>query len=61
VVLGEQPPQILHVRIEAFLTQGTLVNLESTRPDVYAYLQNRRADAIQIAPWIEVHHDIQEE
>jgi hypothetical protein len=61
VVLGEQPPETLYLSIEALLTQGTFVNLESIRPDVFAYLQDRRAEAIQIAPWIEVHHDTKEE
>jgi len=57
VVLGEQPPANLHQRIEALLTQGTLVNLQSTRPDVITWLQKRRGQAAKIAPWVEGHYD----
>lgn len=60
VVLGEKPPDVLHARIEALLTKGTLVSL-SNRPDVLAYLQNRRAQATRIAPWVEGHYDHSEE
>ena len=60
VVLGERPPDALHVQIETFLTQGTLVSL-SNRPDVLQYLQHRRAQATMLAPWVEVHYDLQEE
>jgi hypothetical protein len=60
VVLGERPPDALHVQMEALLTQGTLVSL-SHRPDVLQYLQRRREQAAMIAPWVEVHYDHQEE
>lgn len=61
VVLGETPPDALHVQIEALLTRGILVNLASLNPDVFSYLQARRVQATQLAPWIELHHDTQEE
>jgi len=61
VVLGEKPAADLQQRIEALLAQGTLVNLYSLRPDVIADLQERRARASTIAPWVEIHHDIPEE
>jgi hypothetical protein len=58
VVVGERPPESLHQRIEALLTQGTLVTL---RPDVLGYLQARRVQASQLAPWVERHLDIPDE
>ena len=58
VVLGERPNDALSQRIEALLTNGTLVTL---RPDVLAYLQSRRAQATQIAPWVERHLDVPDE
>ena len=58
VVLGERPNNQLRQRIEALLTNGTLVTL---RPDVLAYLQSRRAQATQIAPWVERHLDVPDE
>ena len=61
VVLGEQPTPELHQRIEALLTQGTLVNLQNIRPDVLSHLQNRRAQAARIAPWVEGHYRPSEE
>jgi hypothetical protein len=60
VVVGEQPPEALHVQMEALLTQGTLVSL-STRPDVLEYLHQRRVQATTLAPWVEAHYDHQEE
>src|SRR5947208_14180610 len=58
VVLGERPSDQLHQRIEALLTNGTLVTL---RPDVLDYLQSRRAQATQIGPWVERHLDVPDE
>ena len=58
VVVGERPPESLHLRIEALLSHGTIVNL---RPDVLQFLQARRAQASHIAPWVEVHYDHPEE
>jgi hypothetical protein len=58
VVIGEQPPSELHLRIEAALTNGTLVSL---RKDVMDYLLDRRAEATQFGPWIEVHYHNPEE
>jgi hypothetical protein len=58
VVLGEKPDDQLHQRMEALLTNGTLVTL---RPDVLDYLQSRRAQASQIAPWVERHLDVPDE
>jgi hypothetical protein len=60
VVLGEQPPEALHVQMEALLTQGTLVSL-STRADVLESLHQRRVQATTLAPWVEAHYDHQEE
>ena len=54
VVLGEQPPEELHQRIEAKLTTGTLVSLSE---DALDYLLERRARAIQLGPWVEGHYD----
>ncbi len=61
IVLGETPPEPLHLRIEAALTHGTLVNLRSTRPDVISYLSDRRARIAPLAPWIEQHYHTDEE
>ncbi len=58
VVLGEKPPASLHLRIEALLTTGELV---SVREDVLRYLQQRRAQATKIAPWVEGHYRSEEE
>ncbi len=61
VVLGETPDDKLHQRIEALLSKGTIVNLQHERPDVIDYLQSRRVQAIQIAPWVEGHYHTTEE
>jgi hypothetical protein len=53
VVLGEKPPDELHVRIEAELTNGVLVTI---REDALNYLQDRRAQAILLGPWVEAHY-----
>src|SRR5712692_11568985 len=58
VVLGERPRNDLHLRIEALLTNGTLVTLRS---DVLDYLQDRRAQVTQLAPWVERHVDVPDE
>jgi hypothetical protein len=58
IVVGEKPTDTLHVAIEAQLTNGVLVNLQE---DVLLYLQGRRIEAIQIAPWVERHYQIPEE
>lgn len=52
VVLGEKPPREFHIRIEAELTNGTLVTL---RDDALRYLQERRARATLLGPWVERH------
>ncbi len=54
VVIGDKPPESIHVAIEAQLTNGVLVSLGE---DVLAYLQDRRARAIQLGPWVEGHYD----
>jgi hypothetical protein len=61
VVIGEKPSDTLHVRIEAFLSHGTLTNLTSARPDVIAYLQGRRLQASQLGPWVEFHYGTPDE
>jgi len=58
VVIGERPPESLHVAIEAQLTNGTLTTLDQ---DVLDYLQDRRARAIQLGPWVEGHYKNPEE
>ncbi len=58
VVLGEKPPDKLHVRIEALLTNGVLVTIPE---DALAYLQDRRAEATLLGPWVEIHYEHPEE
>jgi hypothetical protein len=58
VVVGEKPPESIHVAIEAQLTNGTLVTLDA---DVLTYLMKRRSEAIQFGPWVEAHYDNVEE
>jgi len=58
VVLGERPPPELHIRIEAELTNGTLVTL---RDDAIRYLQERRARATLLGPWVERHYHLPKE
>ena len=58
VVIGEKPPESLHVEIEARLTNGTLVTLDK---DVLTYLMERRNEAIQFGPWVEAHYQLGEE
>lgn len=55
VVLGEKPPEEFHIRIEAELTNGTLVTL---RDDAIRYLQERRARATLLGPWVERHYHL---
>ena len=58
VVLGEKPPDKLHVRIEAELTKGVLVTIGE---DALNFLQDRRAQAILLGPWVEIHYQHSEE
>ena len=58
VVIGDQPPQGLHLRIEAALTSGVLVSL---RQDALDYLLERRARATLLGPWVEGHYPNPEE
>ena len=58
VVVGEKPPDSVHVTIEARLTNGTLTTLDA---DVLTYLMGRRSEAIQLGPWVELHYDNPEE
>ena len=53
VVLGEKPSEEFHIRIQAELTNGVLVTLGD---DYLRYLQDRRAKAIQLGPWVERHY-----
>jgi hypothetical protein len=53
VVIGDKPPDNLHVAIEAQLTNGTLATLDA---DVLSYLMKRRKKAIQLGPWVEGHY-----
>jgi hypothetical protein len=58
VVIGERPPDNIHVALEAQLTNGTLVTLDA---EVLTYLLNRRSEAIQLGPWVERHYHISED
>lgn len=58
VVIGEKPPDSLHVAIEAQLTNGTLVTPDA---DVLSYLMKRRSKAIQLGPWVEGHYRHEED
>lgn len=58
VVLGEKPPEELHIRIESELTNGTLVTL---RDDALRYLRERRARATLLGPWVERHYHLPKE
>jgi hypothetical protein len=58
VVLGEKPPDKLHVQIEAELSKGVLVTLSE---DALNFLQDRRAQASQLGPWVEIHYQHPEE
>jgi len=53
VVLGEKPPDSLHIALEALLTNGVLVSLPE---DQLHYLQDRRAEATQLGSWVEAHY-----
>ena len=59
VVLGEKPPDALHVRIEAELTNGGV--LVSVREDVLRFLRNRREEASELGSWVEGHYEHPEE
>jgi len=58
VVVGDRPPDSIHVAIEAQLTNGTLITLDA---DMLVYLMERRNEAIQFGPWVEGHYDTSEE
>jgi hypothetical protein len=53
VVIGEKPSNSLHVELEAQLTNGTLVTLDSYL--LYELLA-RRLEASQLGPWVEGHY-----
>ena len=53
VVLGEKPPESLHIALEALLTNGVLVSLSD---DQLHSLQDRRAEATQLGSWVEAHY-----
>jgi hypothetical protein len=58
VVIGERPPDNIHVALEAKLTNGILATLDA---EVLSYLLNRRNEAIQLGPWVERHYHISED
>jgi len=58
VVIGDKPPDSIHVAIEAQLTNGTLITPDA---DVLSYLMKRRSEAIRFGPWVEAHYDNAEE
>ena len=53
VVIGEKPPDSLHIALEALLTNGVLVSLSD---DQLHSLQDRRAEATQLGSWVEAHY-----
>src|SRR5712691_9777452 len=53
-VLGQEPPQTLDRRIRRALASGEPATLPE---EILTLLWERRAQAIQIAPWVEGHHD----
>ena len=58
VVIGEQPFPQVHQRIETILyslTRGERVTLDS---DTLAGLLDRRAQQIQLGPWVEHHYHV---
>ena len=58
IVLGEKPPDSLHIALEALLTNGVLVSLSE---DQLNYLQDRRAEATQLGSWVEAHYTVEGE
>ncbi len=58
IVIGEKPSERLHIAIEAQLTNGVLVTVDS---DTLLFLMRRRGQAIQLGPWIEAHYSDDEE
>jgi len=52
-VLGLRPPRYIERKLERILAAGESVTLP---PEVLELLQNRRARATQIGPWVEGHH-----
>ncbi len=57
-LIGEKPSERLHVEIEAQLTNGVLVTVDS---DTLHFLMRRRGQATKLGPWIEVHYSHDEE
>jgi hypothetical protein len=53
VAIGEKPQDSIHIEIESQLTNGNLTKLET---EVLSYLIDRRQQASQVAPWVEVHY-----
>jgi hypothetical protein len=58
IVIGAKPSERLHVEIEAQLTNGVLVTVDS---DTLHFLMRRRGQATKLGPWIEVHYSHDEE
>lgn len=58
IVIGEKPSEGLHVEIEAQLTNGVLVTVDS---DTLLFLMRRRGQAGQLGQWLEVHYSDDEE
>ena len=52
-VVGEPPPEDVHLQIEAMVSHGKLVTLPF---DVLSFLAKRRAEQTLIGPWVERHY-----
>ena len=52
-VLGEQPPDELHHRLANILSGGDIVSLPA---EIIKVLQERRAQATKVSPWLERHY-----
>jgi hypothetical protein len=61
VVIGEKPPSQLHQRLETILftlTRGERVTLDN---ETVVALLSRRAQQVQLGPWVERHYQPPEE
>lgn len=52
VTLGEPPPQDLEQKLETILSTGESTSIPS---DILKLLQDRRAKATKLGPWVEKH------
>ena len=52
-VLGDQPPEDLERQLQTILSRGQPASLPE---EVLTQLQRRRAQAVNLGPWVEGHH-----